>query len=60
MVSLTSISIISYSKISVLIFPTSYNLSHNFFPTSYPITENELGHTGPVSVWRDVTGVCVT
>ena len=60
MVFLTSISIISFSKISVLIFPTSYNLSHKFFPTSCPITENEFGHTSPVSVWRGVTGVCVT
>ena len=35
----------SYSKISILIFPTSYSPKMQLFPTSYPITEKEFGDT---------------
>ena len=36
--------IIAYLKITILVFPTSYNQRYNYFHTSYPLTENELGH----------------
>ena len=39
-----AVSIISYSKNSILIFP-SYLPMTQLFPTSYPITESEFSHT---------------
>ena len=44
----TALPTISYSEISILIFPSSNDPKTQLFSTSHPVTENKFGHTGVV------------